>query len=105
MKKTLAVIAASLIALTASEGNASAAVSAEEMQQMISDQLTPQLGVRPDSVACPGELATDLGAAVTCQVTAGGDIHPVTVRVASVDGDGVNLSLQVDQEAVLKRSA
>ena len=94
MKKTLAVIAGSLIALGAGAGVASAAVSAQEMEQMISDQLTPQLGEQPDSVVCPTDLETDLGASVTCEVTAGGETHGVMVTVAAVDDAGVHLSMQ-----------
>ena len=62
---------------------------------MIIDQMTPQLGVAPDSVNCPGELATDVGASVTCQVSAGGQTHPVTVTVASVDGGALGVTLAV----------
>jgi len=95
MKKTLAVIAGSLIALGAGSGIASADVSAQEMQQMISDQLAPQIGAQPDSVVCPGDLATDVGASVTCQVTAAGETHSVTVTVASADDGGVQFSMQI----------
>ena len=67
MKKTLTVVGGVLLAFGAGSGVASAAVSAGDVQQMIIDQLTPQLGVAPDSVICPGDLATDPGAPITCQ--------------------------------------
>jgi hypothetical protein len=95
MNKTLTVVGGFLIALSASAGVASAAVSPQDVQQMIIDQMTPQLGVAPDSVNCPGELATDVGASVTCQVSAGGQTHPVTVTVASVDGGALGVTLAV----------
>lgn len=97
MKKTLTVVGGFLLALSASAGVASAAVSAQDVQQMISDQLAPKLGVAP-SVVCPGDLATDMGASVTCQVTAGGETHAVTVTVSSVAPSGeIGVSLQVAQ--------
>jgi hypothetical protein len=95
MKKTLSVVGGILLAFSASAGVASAAVSAQDVQQMIIDQLTPQLGVAPDSVNCPGDLASDVGSAITCQVSAGGETHPVTVTVASVEGDALNVSIAV----------
>ena len=93
MKKTLTVAGGFLLAFTAGAGVASAAVSPQDVQQMIIDQMTPQLGVAPDSVNCPGELATDVGASVTCQVTAAGQTHPVTVTVTSVDGGALGVTL------------
>lgn len=95
MKKTLAVVAGSLLALGAAGGIASADVPAQEMQQMISEQFAAQLGKAPDSVVCPGSMATKVGSSVTCQVTAMGETHPVTVSVASSDANGVQLSMQM----------
>lgn len=96
MKKTLIVLGGLFLTLGAGAGVASAAIGALEVQQMISEQLAPELGGPPDSVVCPGDLATDPGASITCQVTAGGETHPVTVTVGSVDPNGaINLSLQV----------
>lgn len=96
MKKTLTIVGGLLIALSAGTGVASASVSAGDVQQMITDQLTPKLGVAPDSVVCPGDLPTDVGASITCQVSAGGETHGVNVSVASVDPNGqVGISMQV----------
>lgn len=94
MKKTLTLVAASLLALMASAGIASAAVSAQELQDMISAQLA-QAGRAPDSVSCPGELATEVGAATTCQVTVGGQTHALTIAVSSVEGSTVNFSIDM----------
>ena len=93
MTKTLTVVGGLLLALNAGTGVASAAVSPQDVQQMIIDQMTPQLGAAPDSVICPGELATDVGASVTCQVTAAGQTHPVTVTVTSVEGGALGVTL------------
>ncbi len=95
MKKTLTMVGGLLLAFSAGAAVASAAVSAQDVQEMISDQLTPNLGIGPDSVVCPGDLATDLGASITCQVTAGGETHGVTVTVSSTDGAAVGVSMQV----------
>jgi len=92
-KKTLTVFGGLLLAFNAGAGVASAAVSPQDVQQMIIDQLTPQMGVAPDSVSCPAELSTDVGAAITCQVSAGGETHPVTVTVTSVDGGALGVTL------------
>jgi hypothetical protein len=98
MKKTLTTVGGLLLALSAGAGLASADVSVGDVQKMIIDQLTPKLGTAPDSVVCPGGLATNVGAAVTCQVTAGGETHPVTVAVASVDPSGaLSFSMQVSR--------
>lgn len=89
MYKPLALLVAGVAcAFSAGTGIAAANVSAQDVQQMISDQLAPKLGVTPDSVACPGDLATDVGAALTCQVTVGGETHAVRISVAEVDPAG-----------------
>ena len=95
MKKTFAVAGALLLALSAGSGVASAAVSASDLQMMISSQLAAQLGSPPDSVTCPGELKTEPGAAITCQVSARGETRGITVTVASVEGNQVKFSLSI----------
>lgn len=100
MTKTLALFAGSLVALSAGAGIASASVSAADVQQMISSQLAAQAGSAPQSVICPADLATDVGASVTCEVTAPtGETRGVTVTVASVGADGaVNFSMQLARQ-------
>lgn len=96
MKKTLALVAGLMLALSAGSGIASAAMSAQDVEQMLSNQIGAKAGSPPDSVICPGELATDEGASITCQVTAAGETHPVTLTVVSVDGSGaVHFNMQV----------
>lgn len=98
MKTFLASAAGCLLALSAGAGIASASVSAAELQQMISSQFASQGGTTPDSVDCPGDLATDLGASVTCAVTIAGDTRGVTITVASVDNGQVGLSMQLARQ-------
>lgn len=95
MKKTAAVLAGLLLAFSAGSGVASAAVSAQDLQQMVSSQLAAKAGSPPDSVVCPGDLETNAGASITCQVTARGETRGVTVTVASVEGNAVSFNLSV----------
>lgn len=95
MKKSLALAAGLLLGLSAGSGVASADVSADQLQNMISSQMAARAGSPPDAVVCPEGLITTAGSAVTCQVTMGGETRGVTVSVASVDENGVNFSMQV----------
>ena len=94
MKRTLALAAGSLLALSAGAGIASASVSAAELQDMLSSQMA-QAGTTPDAVSCPDGLAPELGAAVTCAVTMGGETRGVTITVASVDNGQVSLNMSL----------
>ena len=93
MKKTLALVAGSLIALSACGGTAS--VSSDDVAQQISDQLAAEVGTAPDSVTCPSDLTAEVGATVTCELTADGQTLPVTATVTSVDGSTVIFDIQV----------
>jgi hypothetical protein len=64
---------------------------------MISSQMA-QAGTTPDAVSCPGDLAPELGAAVTCAVTLGGETRGVTITVASVDNGRVSLNMSLAQQ-------
>ena len=93
MKKTLALAAGSLLALSAGAGVASASVSAADLQQWISSQLGAQSDSPPDSVACPGDLDATVGASVTCAVTKGDETRGVAVTVEALDNGAINISL------------
>ncbi len=95
MKKSLALVAGSLLALAACSGTAT--VSADDVEQQISDQLAAEVGTAPDSVTCPGELTAEVGTTMTCELTAGADTLPVTVTVTSVEGSTVNFDIQVSE--------
>lgn len=98
MKKTLALAAGSVLALSVGAGIASASVSAADLQQMISSQLGAQAGSPPDSVVCPGDLATDIGASITCAVSKGGETRGVTLSVVSVENGNVQFNMQLAQQ-------
>jgi hypothetical protein len=97
MKRTLVLAAGLLLALSAGAGIASASVSAAELQDMLSSQMA-QAGTTPDAVSCPGGLAPELGAAVTCAVTMGGETRGVTITVGSVDNGRVSLNMSLAQQ-------
>jgi hypothetical protein len=78
-------------------GIASASVSAADLQQMITAQLA-QAGSAPDSVVCPGDLATDPGASVNCAVTKDDETRGVTVSVVSMDNGQAQLSLTLARQ-------
>jgi hypothetical protein len=97
MKRTVVLAAGLLLALSAGAGIASASVSAAELQDMLSSQMA-QAGTTPDAVSCPDGLAPELGAAVTCAVTMGGETRGVTITVASVDNGQVSLNMSLAQQ-------
>lgn len=98
MKKMLAIAAGSMLALSAGAGIASASVSAAELQEMISSQLASQGGAAPDAVTCPGDLAPEPGASITCAVTAGGETRGVVITVESADNGELGLSMRLAQQ-------
>jgi hypothetical protein len=57
-----------------------------------------QAGTTPDAVSCPDGLAPELGAAVTCAVTMGGETRGVTITVASGENGQVSLSMSLAQQ-------
>lgn len=73
----------------------SAAVPATDVQTQISEQLAAQVGQTPDSVTCPGDLPAEVGATLTCQLTAGSEQLPVMVTVTSVEGTDVKFDIEV----------
>lgn len=97
MTKTLALAAGSVLALSLGSGIASASVSAADLQQMISSEIGTQ-GAPPDSVACPEDLASDVGASVTCAVTKGDETRGVTVSVVSVDNGQPQFSMKLARQ-------
>jgi hypothetical protein len=74
-----------------------AAVPKDQVAQQISDQLTKQVGQKPDSVSCPDDLPATVGATVRCTLKAGTDSLGVTAKVTAVDGSNVKFDIQVDQ--------
>ncbi len=64
----------------------------------ISDQLTQQVGNKPDSVTCPDNLKGEQGATLRCELKDSGQTYGVTVTVADVQGGDVNFNFKVDDQ-------
>ncbi|MCW2632734.1 MAG: hypothetical protein JWR88_1696 [Pseudonocardia sp.] len=94
------VVAAAVLALFVGFGIAgcgTATVSKDQVAQQISDQLTKQVGQKPDSVSCPDDLPATVGATVRCTLKVATDSLGVTAKVTAVDGSNVKFDIQVDQ--------
>ena len=71
-------------------------VDKNQVASQISDQLTQQVGKKPDSVTCPDNLKGVVGATLRCQLTDGSDKYGIAVTVTSVDAGDVNFNFKVD---------
>ena len=91
----LAVASAALLAGCSSTPS----VSQSQVEDKISSGLKEQVGQEPDSVDCPGDLEGKVGTTMDCSLTAGSDTLGVTVKVDKVDGDNVNFTFEVDDQA------
>jgi hypothetical protein len=98
-------LAATLLALTLSGCSFSAGigtvrVTADDLEDQVTEQLTEYAGQAPDDVVCPDALPAEEGAEVRCTLTAGADRLGVTVTATEVDGTDVRLGIQVDDEVL-----
>jgi len=73
-------------------------VDKSQVASQISDQLTQQVGHKPDSVACPDNLKGTPGATLRSDLTDAGQKYGVTVTVNSVDAGDVNFNFKVDDQ-------
>ncbi|MBW0015895.1 DUF4333 domain-containing protein [Mycobacterium sp.] len=74
-------------------------VDKNQVASQISDQLTRQVGKKPDSVTCPDNLKGVEGATLRCQLTDGNEKYGVTVTVTNVDAGNVNFDFKVDDHS------
>lgn len=65
----------------------------------ISDQLTQQVGSKPDGVTCPDNLKGVQGATLRCDLKDGNQTFGVTVTVTNVVAGDVNFDFKVDDHA------
>lgn len=87
---------AAAFAATGCEG----AIDGERMEEEIASRLESRLGRVPDSVECPGGgLSAEDGAAIECEVTAGGQTYDATVTVTGVQDGGLDYSVELDEAA------
>ena len=73
-------------------------VDKDQVASQLTDQLTQQVGHKPDSVSCPDNLKGTVGATMRCDLTDSGQTYGVTVTVASVGGGDVNFNFKVDDQ-------
>ena len=89
-----------LVALLAAGPTACGAdhLPADAVAAEAADALADRTGVRSE-VSCPGELEVEPGTALRCMLTpeGGGQQYGVTVTVTAVDGDQVDVAVQVDE--------
>jgi hypothetical protein len=96
MRRTLAVLAGSLLVLTAGCGQRE--VSTDTLEEQVSTQLEAQVGQAPDSVTCPDPLPAEKGEKVRCTLEADGTKYGMDVTTSAVDGDNVKFDIQVDSK-------
>ena len=73
-------------------------VDKNQVAKLISDQLTQQVGKKPDAVTCPDNLKGNVGATLRCEATDGGQTYGVNVNVTSVDAGDVKFDFKVDDQ-------
>jgi len=64
----------------------------EEVASSLLDELQRQLGRRPDSAQCTGELEGEVGNTVDCTVVTGSGTAAFTLTVTNVTGGSINYS-------------
>jgi hypothetical protein len=64
----------------------------EEVASSLLDEFERQLGRRPDSAQCAGNLEGKAGNTVDCTVVSGEDIRSFTLTVTTVSGGSINYS-------------
>ncbi len=96
MRRSLAVLAGSLLLLTAGCGQQE--VSTADLEEQVSTQLEAQVGQAPDSVDCPDPLPAEKGEKVRCTLDAGGTKYGMDVTTTAVDGDNVKFDIKVDEK-------
>lgn len=65
-----------------------------KLQESLLDQLAEQLGQRPETADCPGDLAGKPGTTMECTVDIGGESMKFVLTVTSTDGDRINYSYE-----------
>jgi hypothetical protein len=71
-------------------------VDKSQVEKSISDNITQQVGTKPDSVTCPDNLKGVQGATLRCKLVTGGQTYGVNVSVTGVDAGVVDYHFVVD---------
>ncbi len=72
------------------------AMPRDQLAAVAKAQLEAAVGQPADSLVCDGDLRAELGATQRCVLTAGDIRLGVTATVVGVDGDTVQIDVQVD---------
>ena len=96
MRRTLVVLAGSLLVLTAGCGQRE--VSTGTLEEQVSTQLEATVGQAPDDVTCPDPLPAEEGEKVRCELEADGMTYGMDVTTTAVDGDNVKFDIKVDDQ-------
>lgn len=71
-------------------------VAQSDVETQVADSLEAQVGQRPDSIDCPGDLAGEIGHEMRCTLTDGADQYGLTVTVTEAEGTRVDFDIVVD---------
>jgi hypothetical protein len=63
-----------------------------QVESSLLDQLAKQLGSRPDSATCSGDLEGKVNNSITCTVVAGQETQDFKITVTSVNGDRIDFN-------------
>jgi hypothetical protein len=63
-----------------------------QVESSLLDQLATQLGNRPDSATCTGDLEGKVGNSITCTVVAGSETQDFALTVTGVNGDRIDFN-------------
>lgn len=100
MSKTFTRIAAVAIAVPMAFGltGCTKSVKQTDVENEISTKLEQQVGTKPDSVTCPGDLEGKQGTSMRCELTKGGQKIGLTVTVTDVQGKKVAFNIKIDDK-------
>ncbi|MEI6254074.1 MAG: DUF4333 domain-containing protein [Mycobacteriaceae bacterium] len=70
------------------------AMSKQNVENALLDQLAEQLGQRPDSADCSGDLEGKPGNTLACKVVAGSETQDFTLTVNKAEGDQISFSYE-----------
>jgi hypothetical protein len=95
-RSAVMVVAGTVLLLGGCSGTKS--VDREQVERQVSEQLTKQVGQKPDAISCPDDLAAKKGTTMRCKLTSAGSSIGLTVKVTSVDGSKVGFDIKVDDK-------
>ena len=76
----------------------SGAVSTEDLESEVSDQIESLDGNAPDEVACANDLDAEVGAEVHCSFTEGDETYGMTLTVTEVVDDTAMFDIVLDDQ-------